>query len=93
MDCSPPGASLHGIPQARILKWVAIPLSRGSSSPRDWTQVSCIAGGLFMYWATREAYEVKWSEVKSLSRVQLFATPWTVAYKALLSMEFSRQEY
>ena len=34
----------------------------------------------------------KWSEVKSLSRVQLFATPWTVAYKAPLSMEFSRQE-
>ena len=34
-----------------------------------------------------------WSEVKSLSRVQLFATPWTVAYKAPLSMEFPRQEY
>ena len=37
--------------------------------------------------------EVKWSEVKSLSRVRLFATPWTVAYKAPLSTEFSRQEY
>ena len=36
---------------------------------------------------------MKWSEVKPLSRVRLFATPWTVAYKAPLSMEFSRQEY
>ena len=44
MDCSPPGSSLHGILQARILEWVAIPLSRGSSPPRDQTQVSCTAG-------------------------------------------------
>ena len=44
-----------GILQARILKWVAIPFSRGSSWPRDRTQVSCIAGRLFTIWATREA--------------------------------------
>ena len=37
MDCSPPGSSVHGIPQARILEWVAISLSRGSSQPRDGT--------------------------------------------------------
>ena len=43
MDCSPPGSSVHGILQARILAWVAIPFSRGSSWPRDWTQVICIA--------------------------------------------------
>ena len=36
-DCSPPGSSVHGIPQARLLEWVAIPLSRGSSQPRDRT--------------------------------------------------------
>ena len=42
MDCSPPGFSVHGILQARILEWVAIPFSRGSSWPRDWTLVSCI---------------------------------------------------
>ena len=42
MECSPPGSSVHGIFQARILEWVAIPLSRGSSQPRDQTQVSCI---------------------------------------------------
>ena len=38
MDGSPPGSSVHGILQARILKWVAIPFSRGSSQPRDWTR-------------------------------------------------------
>ena len=43
MDCSPPGSSVHGILQARILEWVAIPFSRGSSWPRNWTLVSYIA--------------------------------------------------
>ena len=47
MDCNPPGSSVYGILQARILEWVAIPFSRGSSWPKDWTQVSCIAGGFF----------------------------------------------
>ena len=55
MDCSPPGSSVHEIFQARILEWVAIPFSRGSSPPRDWTLLSWIAGRFFTYWATREA--------------------------------------
>ena len=55
MDRSPPGSSVHGILQVRILEWIAIPFSRGSSWPRDWTQVSCIAGGSFTVWDTREA--------------------------------------
>ena len=42
MDCSPPGSSAHGVFQARILEWVAISYSMGTSWPRDWTQVSCI---------------------------------------------------
>ena len=42
MDCNPPGFSVHGILQARILEWVAIPFSRGCSQPRDQTWVSCI---------------------------------------------------
>ena len=42
-----------------MLEWVAIPFSRGSSWPRDWTQVSCIAGGFFTVWTTREAPENK----------------------------------
>ena len=55
MDCSPPGSSIHRISQARILEWVAISSSRGSSWPGDQTQVSCIAGRFFTLWATREA--------------------------------------
>ena len=55
MDCSLPGSSLHGILQARILEWVAIPLSRGSSWSRDRSWVSRIAGRCFNLWATREA--------------------------------------
>ena len=47
MDCSLPGSSIHGIFQAQILEWVAISFSRGSSRPRDRTQVSHIAGRLF----------------------------------------------
>ena len=47
MDCSPPGSSVRGILQERILEWVAVPSSRGSSRPRDRTQVSRIAGRFF----------------------------------------------
>ena len=53
MDCSPPG-SIHGILQARILEWVVISFSRGSSQPRDRTQVSCIADRFFTVRGTRE---------------------------------------
>ena len=49
--CSPPGSSAHGILQIRILEWVTMPSSRGSSRPRDQTQVFCIAGGFFTIWA------------------------------------------
>ena len=56
MDCSLPGSSLQGILQARVLEWVAISFSRGSSQPRDRTQVSLIPGRRFNLWATREAY-------------------------------------
>ena len=52
MDCSPLGSSVHGILQARILEWVAIPFTRASSWPRDWTQVCCITGRFFNVWAS-----------------------------------------
>ena len=55
MDSSLPGFSVHGIFQARVLEWVAISFSRGSSQPRDQTQVSCVAGRCFTLWATRDA--------------------------------------
>ena len=54
MDCSPLGSSVYGILQARILEWVAIPFSRGSFRPRNWTRVSHIAGRFCTIWATRE---------------------------------------
>ena len=55
MDCNPQGSSVHGILQARILEWVAMPSSRGSSWPRNQTHVSCIAGILYPLSATWEA--------------------------------------
>ena len=64
MDCSLPDSSAHGIFQESTLEWVAIPFSRGSSWPRDWTLalqfielVSCIASRVFTLWASREAQE------------------------------------
>ena len=54
MDCSLPGSPLHGILQARVLEWVAISFSRGSSRPTDRTQISHIAGRCFNLWATRD---------------------------------------
>ena len=55
MDCSLPGSSVHGILPARVLEWVAISFSRGSSQPRDRTQVSHIVGRGFTVLGTREA--------------------------------------
>ena len=52
--CDPMDYTVHGILQARTLEWEAFPFSRGSSQPRDRTQVSCIAGRFFTNWAIRE---------------------------------------
>ena len=65
LDCSPPGSSVYGILQARILEWVAISFSRGSSQPRDRTQVSCIASRFFTVWAIREALK---QDIQMLNR-------------------------
>ena len=59
MNCSSPGSSVHGILQARMLEWVAIPFSRGSSQFRDWTWVSSTEGRLFTVWTTSEARSLK----------------------------------
>ena len=69
LNCSPLGSSVHEIPQARVLEWIAMLSSRGSSQPRDLTQVSLIAGRFFTGWATWEALsilEVKWSKIHSV---------------------------
>ena len=61
VDCSPPASSDHGISQGRILEWVVIFFSRGSSQPRDWTQASCIGKWVLYHWATRETlYSMVW---------------------------------
>ena len=66
MDCSPPGSPVHGILQARILEWVAMPSSRGSSLPKNQTRVSCSAGGFFTTGASREVcFHIKISLVKA----------------------------
>ena len=81
VDGSPPGSSVHGILQARILEWVAISFSRGSSQPRDRTRVFCFAGRRFNLWATREApkraLSLHKSYIKSHSpRSPYLDSPW-----------------
>ena len=66
MDCSLPGFSVHGISPARILEWVTISFSRGSSRPRNRTWVSCIGGRRFNLWAIREAQFQVYSKVNQL---------------------------
>ena len=65
--CNPLDYTVHGILQARILEWVAVPFSRGSSQPRNQTYVSHIVGTFFTSWATREARN---TGVGSLSLLQ-----------------------
>ena len=91
MDCSLPGSSVHAILQARTLEWVAIPFSRQSSQLRDWNQVTCMAGGLFTIWATRETnipdYPVKkinpviWKpgvlQSMGVAKSQIWLSDWT----------------
>ena len=57
VDCSSPGSSAHEILQARILEHVAIPFSRGSSWPRNRTQVSCISGRFFIYYDSSTLFQ------------------------------------
>ena len=104
MNCSPPGFFVHGISQARLLKWVATSFSRGSTQPRDETCVSFLADRLF----TIEPPGKPHSCIKLILTIPLnindhvfdgglvtkscptLVTPWTIVYKAPLSMGFSR---
>ena len=70
-DCSPPGSSIHGILQARILEWVPISFSRGSSRPRDWTRVSHTADRLFTIWATGKPYSLQTGRQRKLPQPHL----------------------
>ena len=84
VNCSPPGSSVYGIAQAKMLEWVAISSSRGSSWPRDRTCISCIGRWILHHWAT-------W-EVLNLTLKGVFNTPYflSVTYvflHAVLSSE------
>ena len=68
VEYSPPGSSVHGIFQARILEWVAISFSKGSSQPRDRTQLSCIAGRCFNLWVNMEAPKKTYMANKHMKR-------------------------
>ena len=100
--CDPMDYTVHGLLQARILEWVAFPFSRGSSQPRDQTQVSHIVGKFFTSWATRETSVFMGNYMhlcmhacmlSCFSRVLLCATPQTAAHQAPPSLGFSRQEH
>ena len=115
IDSSPPGCSVPGILQARILEWVAISFSdinwnwwycwESWLEPGCWLQIPTarITWWILVYgkmlaldFAKLYSYPqivMKESEIELLSHVWLFATPWTVARQALLSMGFSKQEY
>ena len=80
MDCSPSDSSVHGVFQARILEWIAISYARGPCRPRDRTHPLQL-----LHWQA--------CMVSPFSPGQLFTTLWTVAFQALLSMRFSREEY
>ena len=83
LDCSPPGSSVHGILKARILEWVAISFSRGSSRLRDRTQFYCFAGRFFSIWATREAHMLSYRMLNQEKLILMFIAYicfWKVFY-------------
>ena len=101
MDCSPPGFSVHGIFQAKILEWVAISYSSESSWPRDRIFVSgassspeplALAGRSIPHHLGKLHVRMFVCMLNHFSHIRLLATQWTIAHQALLSMGLSRQE-
>ena len=92
MDCSPPGSSLHGILQARVLEWGAISFSRGSSQPRDRTRFSRISGGHSNLWATREALKSVLNGTKA-TRTQMIMLMWAKNINTLNILHNTANEY
>ena len=85
VDCSPPSFSVHGIFQARIMKWVAIPFSKESSWPRNRTQASCTAGKFFTIWATRETWWNYWGIILKFLR-HSWANKWCFPVNCIYSL-------
>ena len=94
MDCSLPGPSVHAVFQARILEWIAMPFSTGSSQPRDWSQVSCNAGRFFTIWATRCRYcqflsspkENNFFSLKSFFKTSFVSSIWQLSPSVFLAL-------
>ena len=95
MNCSPPDFPVHGISQERMLDWVSISFSRGSSRPRDPTRISCAtenhsrSGQICPLQASRHLCRPITIVAQLLSCVWLFATPWAAARQAFLSFTIS----
>ena len=92
VDYSPPGSSVHGILQARILKWVAISFLRGSSPPRDLTQVSHIAGRRFKLWATREQPPKYWRHKTIITYSHKSTCPMYTEAKQIKTLQFGAEK-
>ena len=84
LDYSPPGSSVHGILQARILEWVAIPFSRGSSWPRDRTRISCLSciGRQILYCsATWEGLKISTQmQIETYKKFEMLYTKMSLLY-------------
>ena len=100
MNCNSPSSSVHGILQARIMGWVDIPFSRGSSQPKDWTPISCIAGRFFTFWDTREALRFWYYQMTLLekakalhSSILAWKIPWMEEPGGLQSMGSLRVQH
>ena len=93
VDCSLSGSSVHGIFQARVLEWIAISFSRGSSGPRNQTRVSRISGRRFTVWATREAklHVNVCSAVTSFNTVMCIKNEWVTFPRSIKSCDFAFQ--
>ena len=90
MDCNPPGSSVHGIFQARVLEWIAISFSRGSFCPRDQTHISCVAGRFFTAEPLRKPTVDYYSAIKK-NEIMPFAVTW-VGLEILILSEVSHTD-
>ena len=90
MDHSPPGSSVLGMSQARMLEWVAMPSSRGSSQPRDQTLDSCIADRFLLYCLSHQGSPCRYRLVPTLC--QCWSHPWETALAGLQRALFRDQD-
>ena len=86
MDCSWPDSSIHGTSQARILEWVTISFSGGSSEPRDWTWIPCIGRQILYHWAIREA---QWDICCPVIQESWFISPFYFDWLCVLDKRFT----